>query len=85
MPKKKAKPQSWLLANSPDDNNSCQCFHRAVPDNNWIVVARFASEQECRQTLPQCNQFFMQKPLKYPRARMGMAHMGMRRGRRGMR
>jgi hypothetical protein len=73
MAKKKAPKRPWLLANNPDDNNVCQCFHRNVPNNQWIVVSRFTDEKSCRTMVNNCTVFFMKQPLKYRHARkMGM-------------
>ncbi len=61
-----ARKKSWLLANNPRQDNSCECFHRKVPDNNWIVISRYPTAEQCRKTIDVCSTFFMKMPIKKP-------------------
>lgn len=76
MPKKKAmnkaaKARPIILANNPRNDNSCQCFVRNVPSNDWIIISRFPNMTQCQNILQQCSTFFMGMPLS-------KAHMAMK-------
>ncbi len=59
MPKKKANALPWILGNNPNQDNSCQCFKKKLPNPNWIAVKRYATEDECTQDTDACSELFM--------------------------
>lgn len=62
--------KKWILANNPHNNNQCDCI-QALPNRQWVIVARYRTEEECRDMLEHCNSHFMSKPLA-ARKMMGM-------------
>jgi hypothetical protein len=67
MPKK-----PWILANNPNKDNMCSCFKKSVPDPSWVVVKRYAKQEECLQEADACSELFMKTPIKDP-SQMGMS------------
>ena len=75
MAKKMAQPKNILLGNNPKLDNACRCFNKKVPSAEWIVIARYASMEDCQKITKNCTDFFMMMPIKKPQK--AMRKMGM--------